>query len=418
MPLGLLLLWLFALGTRLWGLDRFRTLVFDEVYFARFGRNYLAGVPFFDAHPPLGKYLIALGIWLGGGFHPWGYRWLNAAAGSLIPVAVALLAYLLSRRRQVGLVAGTFVALDGFFLVESRYALINVYLVLFGVMAQLCWLWGQQQYGRRRWWALMGTGIALGACVAVKWSGLGFLLGLWLVWLVHRWSTPHQRQHYTTMQMMVILPVVVFSVYSLLWLPHLLLQPHASLWQIHVQIFNYHRSVTSTAHPYCSPWWSWPLMLRPLSYFFQRVQTLSEVVPVVGPPLPMAATAWVYGVHAMFNPPLLWLSTLAILAMIPRGWSSLGGQFLLLNYGANLLPWALVSRCLFLYHYLPAAVYSFIALAVAWDWGWRSPPWGRSLSVLVLVIIIGGFLYWLPVYWGLPLTPQQFFQRMWWRSWI
>lgn len=78
MPLGLLLLWLFALATRFWGLTRFSTLVFDEVYFARFGRNYLAGVPFFDAHPPLGKYLIALSIWLGGGFHPWGYRWLNA----------------------------------------------------------------------------------------------------------------------------------------------------------------------------------------------------------------------------------------------------------------------------------------------------------------------------------------------------
>lgn len=46
MPLGLLLLWLFALATRFWGLTRFPTLVFDEVYFARFGRNYLARCSF------------------------------------------------------------------------------------------------------------------------------------------------------------------------------------------------------------------------------------------------------------------------------------------------------------------------------------------------------------------------------------
>ncbi|XFA73933.1 phospholipid carrier-dependent glycosyltransferase [Thermosynechococcaceae cyanobacterium Okahandja] len=414
MPLGLVLLWLFALGTRLWGLDRFPTLVFDEVYFARFGRNYLAGVPFFDAHPPLGKYLIALGIWLRGEFDPWGYRWLNAVVGSFIPVAVALLAYLLTQRQRVGLLAGTFVALDGFFLVESRYGLINIYLVFFGVVAQVLWLWGQQQRGGGRWLLFLGSGVAIGACVAVKWSGLGFLLGLWLFWLLQR--VRQRLSTYTVVQMLVVLPLVAFTVYSLLWLPHLALHPHSSLWQVHAQIFNYHRSVASTAHPYCAPWWSWPLMVRPLSYFFQRVQTLGEAVPGIGPPLPMAATHWVYAVHAMFNPPLLWLSTAAILAMIPLGGRS--GQFLLLNYAANLLPWALVSRCLFLYHYLPAALYSFIALAVLGEGAWRSRRWGRSLSVLLLLLIVAGFLYWLPLYWGLPLTPAQFFQRMWWRSWI
>ncbi len=413
MPGGLVLLWLFALGTRLWGVDRFHTLVFDEVYFARFARNYLAGVPFFDAHPPLGKYLIALGIWIRGEFDPWGYRWLNALVGALIPVTVALLTYLLTQRRGLALLAGTFVALDGLFLVESRYALINVYLVFFGLVAQVSWLWGQQQWGGRRWAALILAGVALGACVAVKWSGLGFLLGLGLVWLVQR------QRHYTLMQMGVILPLVVFTVYSLLWLPHLAFHPESSLWQIHAQIFSYHRSVASTAHPYCAPWWSWPLMLRPVSYFFQRVQTLSEAVPVIGPPLPMAATHWVYAVHAMFNPPLLWLSTLALLVLLPLGGRSPVGQFLLLNYAANLLPWALVSRCLFLYHYLPAALYSFMALAVVCDWGWRSsPPWGRLLSCLVLLMVGAGFFYWLPLYWGLPITPQQFFARMWWRSWI
>ncbi|WNC22200.1 MULTISPECIES: phospholipid carrier-dependent glycosyltransferase [unclassified Thermosynechococcus] len=420
MPLGLLLLWLFALATRFWGLTRFPTLVFDEVYFARFGRNYLAGVPFFDAHPPLGKYLIALSIWLGGGFHPWGYRWLNALMGSLIPIAVAVLAYLLTRRSPVALLSGLFVALDGLFLVESRYALINISLVLFGVVAQILWLWGLRYQGRARSLWLMAAGIAFGACGAVKWSGLGFLLGVGLFWLLQQrlplpaeWKTTYQWW-----QMCLLLPVVAFVVYTLLWLPHLQFHPHQSLLDLHRQMFNFHRSVASTAHPYCSPWWSWPLLLRPMSYFFQRVQTLSETVPVIGPPLPLADTQWVYAVYALFNPPLLWLGTLATLALIPLRLTTTAGRFVLLNYAANLLPWALVSRCVFIYHSLPAALYSFMALALVWeasrDWG----AWARWAGIAVLGVVVGGFLYWLPLYLGLPLTPQDFLRRMWLPSWI
>lgn len=203
--------------------------------------------------------------------------------GSLIPIAVAVLAYLLTRRSPVALLSGLFVALDGLFLVESRYALINISLVLFGVVAQILWLWGLRYQGRARSLWLMAAGIAFGACGAVKWSGLGFLLGVGLFWLLQQrlplpaeWKTTYQWW-----QMCLLLPVVAFVVYTLLWLPHLQFHPHQSLLDLHRQMFNFHRSVASTAHPYCSPWWSWPLLLRPMSYFFQRVQTLSETVPVI-----------------------------------------------------------------------------------------------------------------------------------------
>ncbi len=49
-----------ALGLRLWGLGQLHTLVFDEVYYVPFALDYLDHIPRFDAHPPLGKYLIAL----------------------------------------------------------------------------------------------------------------------------------------------------------------------------------------------------------------------------------------------------------------------------------------------------------------------------------------------------------------------
>ncbi|MCC5618482.1 phospholipid carrier-dependent glycosyltransferase, partial [Nostoc sp. CHAB 5836] len=141
--IGLLGIFIFSLALRFWGLERFNTLVFDEVYFAKFGNNYLTHTPFFNAHPPLSQYMIAIGIWIGSHIpfwhdtvngltgslrSPWTYRWLNALTGSFIPLVVAAIAYQLSYRRSFALLAGLFTACDGMFLVESRYALSNIYI--------------------------------------------------------------------------------------------------------------------------------------------------------------------------------------------------------------------------------------------------------------------------------------------------
>ena len=79
--MGIVLLFLLSASLRFWGLSRFNSLVFDEVYFAKYGSNYLTHTPFFDAHPPLGKYLIAFGIWLGSHI-PAGQESLNRLTGS------------------------------------------------------------------------------------------------------------------------------------------------------------------------------------------------------------------------------------------------------------------------------------------------------------------------------------------------
>ncbi|NJL91441.1 MAG: phospholipid carrier-dependent glycosyltransferase, partial [Coleofasciculaceae cyanobacterium SM2_1_6] len=95
--MGLSAIFAASLTLRFWGLGRFNALVFDEVYYAKFANNYLTGTNFFNAHPPLSQYIIAIGIWLGS-LMPIGqdtineltgslrstfsYRWLNALTGS------------------------------------------------------------------------------------------------------------------------------------------------------------------------------------------------------------------------------------------------------------------------------------------------------------------------------------------------
>ena len=152
LKLALVIIWIFSAILRFWRLDAFNTLVFDEVYYAVFANNYLIGKEFFNAHPPLSQYIIAVGIWLssliplgteqvnglaGSLLSTFSYRWMNAVTGSLIPILIGAIAWQLTHRRNYAVLAALFAALDGLFLVESRYALSNIYLVFLGLEAAL-----------------------------------------------------------------------------------------------------------------------------------------------------------------------------------------------------------------------------------------------------------------------------------------
>jgi dolichyl-phosphate-mannose--protein O-mannosyl transferase len=184
-------IFLLGLLLRFWKLSQFNVLVFDEVYYAKFANDYWLGKPFFPSHPPLSHYLIALGMAVGslfpaspdtvniltGSLHStWSYRWLNALTGSFVPLLVGAIAYELTSRRRFTLIIMALAALDGLFLVESRYALNNIYLIFFGLLGHLYFFYF---INRKKGWYLTLAGIFLSCAGTVKWNGFGFLLGIY-----------------------------------------------------------------------------------------------------------------------------------------------------------------------------------------------------------------------------------------------
>lgn len=470
-----------ALTLRLWHLGGLHTLVFDEVYYVPFALDYLQGAPSFDAHPPLGKYLIALGLWLGQWPAAWlgwptvevegtlvsplAFRWLNAVVGATIPLLLAALAWELGampygdkgdrvsttvddlpkfpvkreplnrsvtplskggrgdpltlRQHRFALLAGLLMTMEGLTLVESRLALINIYGLALGLLGQWGWIRaGRSQHPSRwRWLAA----IALGAASNVKWNWAGFWLGLVLWDLVSSGQNPQSKIENS--KRFIYLGLVPLATYLVLWLPHLAMTGE-SLGEVHRQLWSTHQAIGQTAsHAYCSPWHSWPLMLRPVAYFFERGEGIATTI------------------HAMGNPVLWWLSTAAMLALT-LGW--LGRRlapdtesmqtfrrdtagctsttrpvvaFILLNYLANWLPWALVSRCTFLYHAM--GLVAFSSLGLAWLMAqWLENPRDRPLTLLFLGAIAFSFWFWLPLYLGLPLSPASLRQRWLLPGWI
>ncbi|WP_258935177.1 phospholipid carrier-dependent glycosyltransferase [Nesterenkonia pannonica] len=217
-----MLLALLAGALRLWNLGNPRALIFDETYYAKdayalmtaghelawpenHDAQFIAGDPrpsdegSYVVHPPLGKWLIAIGLRIFGTETAYGWRFSSAVAGALAVLLIALIAQRMFRSVFLGGFAGLLTAVEGHHLVMSRTALLDIFLMLF-VLAAFGALLADRYSTRRRLaeWASrdreqlsaaerawgprlalrpwrLAAGVLLGCAVAVKLSALAFI---------------------------------------------------------------------------------------------------------------------------------------------------------------------------------------------------------------------------------------------------
>ncbi|KAF0226146.1 MAG: glycosyl transferase family protein [bacterium] len=422
---------IFSTCLRFWGLGRFDVLIFDEVHFANFAQDYLTNTHVFDAHPPLGKYFIAFGIWTLG-FNPVGYRWVNALVGSFIPVLLIAIAYRLTGNKRYAFLAGLFASLDGLLLVEARHALLNTYLLFFGLLGHLFFLITLCKQGWRKWFFLTLTGICLGATIAVKWSGLSLIVAIYATWITiyllkkvfsenliftkhysedTKFISPlEQIEQIKVYHLAIYLPLVIYFTYFLAWQPHLKQNP-GTIGEIETQIYNFHKSYANRPeeHPYTSPWYTWPIMARPVSYFYETVKDSNELVPTGKKPVPLSETTLVYDIHAMGNPLLYLLALVSLLWIV----FTLIEKFGLVAIDLIFQPDSNRKYLLAINFFVPLyLIISYSANLFSWA------ELVKNLAIIIVGVVFLGFLFFLPVYLGLPLSPRGFFLRMWSPSWI
>ena len=134
----------FALILRLWRLNQPTGFIFDEVYHAKNANSLIKhGVELsatnqaeFIVHPPLGKWLIGIGIKVFGN-NEFGWRISAAVFGSTAVVIIYLLALKLFKSIFLASLSATLLALDGLNLVMSRVALLDIFLMFFILLATL-----------------------------------------------------------------------------------------------------------------------------------------------------------------------------------------------------------------------------------------------------------------------------------------
>ncbi len=380
-----------------------RDKVFDEVYFPVFAEDYLRGTDFFDAHPPLGKLIIAGGIALEGN-NPVGWRMMNALSGLILLGVVAGFTYSLTKRWSAAFLTTFLVAIDPMALIESRIGLINIYLALFSLLA-LWFLW--------RWWRnnqrtsdLVIACIAFGLASAVKWIGLGTFATA-ILFLIIAWYLKLQPG-FTWKPRQLFALLLIPIVYMLTFIPDA--ARGQDLWWWHTSAYNYHAHLTAT-HPYGSSWWSWAFTARPVWLYYQivheRVIGIIEIGNIV---------TWVGGLIVL----LATLGTLIVskVRTIFSKETYAVFLFLIITYLGLYLPWIGISRVKFMYHYFVPVLLLLILTGIVFDQWFEQKSANRFWAWLILLGGLAFFIYFLPLLMGLPISSDAYQRHMWFHSWI
>jgi dolichyl-phosphate-mannose-protein mannosyltransferase len=390
---------------------------FDEVHYVPAARQMLEPVmpsPMLNPmHPPLAKQLIALSI-RAFGDEPLGWRYPGVLFGSLAVVAMYLCGLSLFVRQGPAIATTLLAFFNQMLFVQSRIAMLDIFALAFMLFAIAAFMHGYRKVRPHRWFALAGLGFGL--ATACKWSGL-FGLAICMVIiavirLMQSWGTqfadpkaddwyqpglwPDFRSTHFAACFVLIPAVVYLATFIPLYglsLP--------DLWEAQRRIFSDNTTSAFPSHTYMSAWPSWPLLVRPVWYLFDKTGD-DRIAAVV----------------FLGNPLVLW-PALAALMVCLRDWivTRRTETFLILSFYFGLyLAWVALPRTVgFLYYYLPAATVASLALVYVLTRG-NSPRW---LLWAFVASAAAGFAAMLPISAAFVGTSMQTFNRlMLFQNWI
>lgn len=385
---------------------------FDEIYFARTALEHIEERwPYEITHPPLGKMILSIGIRLFG-MTPFGWRFM----GTLFGVMMLPFFYLLLKRMfgslAVAACGSSVLAFDFMHFTQPRLATIDSYAVFFIILMfffMYLWLTEPLEHGGKRllWLALSGASFGLGA--ASKWICIYAGGGLAVIWLIY-WIVRFVREKKEVCReffnnvgwcllLFVLVPCAIY--YCSYWAygpsqgadgPFRLFTPEYLKVVLDNQkyMWEYHSDLVAT-HPYSSKWYQWLFDVRPILYYMENPS--SEVTIRFG---------------AFNNPIVSWGGLAAMVGMAWLAWRDKDERavFILVGYLSNLLPWVLVSRLTFAYHYFPCTIFLVLAISYIFaDLRKLDRKWKLSVGGFTGAEV-GLFCLFYPVLAGTPVSTQ------------
>lgn len=475
--------------------------VFDEIYYPKAACIYLGGSDkmchvlssdekFWRSnkwdvgswvHPPLGKWMIALGV-KAFGMNEFGWRSVSALVGTLIAVMVALIAQALFGRPLWTFVAGLLIAVEHLNVVVSRAGLLDIHLEFWVVLGFLCLVMDRRWIDREtppeptpmdvvgaggeitsvmpRWSGVpsplwrpwrFAAGASLGAACAVKWSGITALAAA--VLLSYMWETTRRHRGETTrgraflraaatetfimVLAFLVVPIIVYLIVWIPWFNHFgwslsgFLSNQRDMWRYHTGLkASALESATKTytpTHPYYSRPWTWLPMIRPVSFYVQNAGTDVSQILAIGNPVIFWGSIW-----ALPYAGFAWRRK--------RDWRA---GFILVAFLVQYLAWFAVSRPQFFFYVLSCTPFMVLALtymikdlseaqivlrdpgsgevALNPDTGAPAISQKHPFRWIAWSVVLGGvalFLWFWPVLTAGRLTNTLWRARVWFRGWI
>ena len=449
----------------------FNSMYFDEIYHARTAyeqRNALLNLEpsaiYETSHPPLGKLLMTFSVMVFG-MTPFGWRFAGAMAGVLMLPGLFLLGRQLTGKRRWGLFAMLLMAFDFMHFTQTRIATIDSFATLFIIYAYFFMLryMMRDHFGMplsKSLLPLFLSGLMMGFAIAAKWTGIyaGLGLAVLLFWTLARninkgiscanltgdefealgdlaGIAKNARMRYLRDTWMTLLWCVLFFlavpavIYYLSYIPVFIQTPGGLTVQkvinANVGMYNYHSSPGLGAdHPWSSPWYEWPLIIKPMYYYSGGV---------------VSGTA---STILAFGNPAVWLSGLAALLVtgfiaakqrlarhhtladenrrtLPVNRDDPRPLILLISFAAQYLPWVLVPRGTYIYHYFPSVPFIILCVTLLLFYlsgRYRKAALGLGAGLVILSFLL--FAAFFPYISGVRVSTSWLDAMKWLPNWL
>jgi dolichyl-phosphate-mannose--protein O-mannosyl transferase len=408
---------------------------FDEIYFARTAEQYLNHqMPYEWTHPPLGKLIQAAGI-TAFGFSPFGWRIMGVIFATLMITLIYFLGKELLGSWIGGFAAAFLLTFDFMHFTMGRMGTADTYVIFFNIASQLFYFIYLKNVLKDGWktsilpLVLSFVFFALG--FSSKWLVLYGFVGELLLLLALRLNDVRKtagklgEKLYTLVERpyleVLVLILVAVGIYFATYIPDMLIgRSPFGVFELQGAMYNYHSTLTAT-HPFSSPWYSWPLLFDPVNSAVHVpvwLQSANNLAP--------------YGFNSSIvllgNPAVWWVGFAAIVALtilvVPKFFRKefhlkdhLPETFLVVVFFFQWVPYVLISRVVFLYHFYLNVPIMCLASAYFISKYWNK-NYVKVLAVAYFAAVVALFILFLPVTTGVPTDPSIINSLRWSGTWV
>lgn len=369
---------------------------FDEIYFARTAYEYTQGMETYEwTHPPLGKLIQAIPIYISHYLSPFNYRLMGNISGILMIAVMYVFAKELFKKRKYAIFASLLMAFDTFHFAQTRMGTVDSHLILFILLASYFMV---KYTKNNKTFCLLLSGIFFGLSVSVKWTGLYGGIALAIIFFTH--LVKNKKLNIKNLLkgtlFFVVIPLFIYSSLYLIF-PNNKLNHTTNFESIINQqkdMYNYHSKLNAT-HYFSSKWYTWPLSYKPVWYHQEILNNdTKETISGIG------------------NIVIWWMGIIGFLYSLIKLIRKKDKQsFIIVVSMLSLwLPYAFIGRVMFLYHYFPVLPFMMLGIVNLF----KSIEEKYKLKYLIplyMIFVIAFFIIYYPVISGIE-TPVSYIEKL------
>ncbi len=369
---------------------------FDEIYFARTAYEYTQGMETYEwTHPPLGKLIQAIPIYISNYLSPFNYRLMGNISGILMIAVMYVFAKELFKKRKYAIFASLLMAFDTFHFAQTRMGTVDSHLILFILLASYFMV---KYTKNNKTFCLLLSGIFFGLSVSVKWTGLYGGIALAIIFFTH--LVKNKKLNIKNLLkgtlFFVVIPLFIYSSLYLIF-PNNKLNHTTNFESIINQqkdMYNYHSKLNAT-HYFSSKWYTWPISYKPVWYHQEILNNdTKETISGIG------------------NIVIWWMGVIGFLYSLIKLIRKKDKQsFIIVVSMLSLwLPYAFIGRVMFLYHYFPVLPFMMLGIVNLF----KSIEEKYKLKYLIplyMIFVIAFFIIYYPVISGIE-TPVSYIEKL------